>query len=69
MLVRKGINDEYKNKTVIIIAQRIGTVKNADKIIVLNDGRIDSIGTHDELIKNSELYKDIALSQLEKEEL
>ena len=69
MLVRKGINDEYKDKTIIIIAQRIGTIKNADKIIVLNDGKIDSIGTHEELINKSELYKDIALSQLEKEEL
>ncbi len=69
MLVRKGINDEYKDKSIIIIAQRIGTIKNADKIIVLNDGKIDSIGTHEELINKSELYKDIALSQLEKEEL
>ncbi len=68
-MVRRGIKENYSDKTVIIIAQRIGTVKNADKIIVLNDGKIDSIGTHDELMKSSKLYQEIALSQLEKEEL
>ena len=69
MLVRKGINENYKDKTVIIIAQRIGTIKNADKIIVLNEGMVDSIGTHESLLETSSLYKEIALSQLEKEEL
>lgn len=68
-MVRKGIKDYYSDKTIIIIAQRIGTVKNADKIIVLDDGKIDSIGTHQELMKSSKLYQEIALSQLEKEEL
>ena len=68
-MVRLGIKENYSDKTVIIIAQRIGTVKNADKIIVLDDGKIDSIGTHDELMKRSKLYQEIALSQLEKEEL
>ncbi len=68
-LVRRGIKENYSDKTVIIIAQRIGTVKNADKIIVLNDGKIDSIGTHEELLQTSALYKEIALSQLDKEEL
>lgn len=69
MLVRKGIKEEYRNKTVFIIAQRIGTIKNADQIIVLDDGKISAIGTHEELIKTSDLYKEIALSQLDKEEL
>ena len=69
MLVRKGIKEEFSDKTVIIIAQRIGTIKNADKIIVLNEGAVDSIGTHDTLLETSSLYKEIALSQLEKEEL
>lgn len=67
--VRKAIKENYSDKTIIIIAQRIGTVKNADKIIVLNDGAIDSIGTHEELLERSPLYKEIALSQLDKEEL
>jgi len=67
--VRKGIKDEYNDKTIVIVAQRIGTVKSCDKIIVLNEGKIDSIGTHEELLKKSNLYKEIALSQLEKEEL
>lgn len=68
-MVRKAIKDNYSDKTVIIIAQRIGTVMNADKIMVLNDGKIDSIGTHEELLKSSKLYQEIALSQLDKEEL
>ena len=68
-LVRKGIKENYSDKTIIIVAQRIGTIKNADKIIVLNDGSIDSIGTHSELLEKSSLYKEIALSQLDKEEL
>lgn len=68
-MVRKAIKENYNDKTVIIIAQRIGTVMNADKIMVLNDGKIDSIGTHEELLKNSKLYQEIALSQLDKEEL
>ncbi len=67
--VRKAIKENYRDKTVIIIAQRIGTVMNADKIMVLNDGKIDSIGTHEELLKTSKLYQEIALSQLDKEEL
>lgn len=69
MLVRKSIKDNLKNATVLIIAQRIGTIKNADKIIVLDDGKIVGSGTHDELLKNCSVYKDIALSQLSKEEL
>lgn len=68
-LVRKSIKENLSDKTIIIIAQRIGTIKNADKIIVLDDGRISGIGTHDELINNNPVYKEIALSQLSKEEL
>ena len=68
-LVRKSIKDNLKDKTIIIIAQRIGTIKNADKIIVLDNGEISGIGTHDELINNNSVYKEIALSQLSKEEL
>lgn len=68
-LVRKSIKENLSNRTIIIVAQRIGTIKNADKIIVLDDGRISGIGTHEELIKNNPVYKEIALSQLSKEEL
>jgi ATP-binding cassette subfamily B protein len=53
----------------LIVAQRIGTIKNADKIIVLENGSIVGEGTHKELMKNCSVYKEIALSQLSKEEL
>ena len=58
-----------KNKTVLIVAQRISTIMNADKIVVLDEGRVVGIGTHKELMKNCTVYKEIALSQLSKEEL
>lgn len=69
MLVRKSIKENLSNKTVIIIAQRIGTIMNADKIIVLDEGKIVGIGKHEELLNNCKIYKEIALSQLSKEEL
>ena len=53
--------------TIITIAQRVASVRNADKIVVLNDGAIASIGTHDELIQTSPIYIDIYNSQLKKE--
>jgi len=67
--LRKALAEKTKDKTVIIVAQRINTVLNADKIIVLDDGIIAGIGTHEELMQNCEVYKQIALSQLSKEEL
>ncbi len=69
MMVRKAIKENLIDKTIIIVAQRIGTIKDADKIIVLDEGKIVGIGTHKELLKSCELYKEIALSQLSKEEL
>jgi len=69
MLVRKAIKEKLTDKTIIIVAQRIGTIKDADQIIVLDEGKIAGIGTHSELLENCELYKEIALSQLSKEEL
>lgn len=69
MLVRKGINEKYQDKTIIIVAQRIGTIRQADQIIVLDQGRIVGIGKHEELLQNCSVYKDIALSQLSLEEL
>lgn len=69
MLVRKAIKENFDDKTVIIVAQRIGTIKDADKILVLEDGEIVGNGTHEELLNNCNVYKEIALSQLSKEEL
>ena len=67
--LRTALSEKTKDKTVIIVAQRISTILNADQIIVLDDGNIVGIGTHEELMKNNETYKEIALSQLSKEEL
>lgn len=69
MLVRKSIRKKLHDKTIIIVAQRIGTIKDADQIIVLDEGKIMGIGTHEQLLQNCEVYKEIALSQLSKEEL
>ena len=69
MLVRKSIRENLSEKTIVIVAQRIGTIKDADKIIVLDEGQIVGVGTHEELLTNCEIYKEIALSQLSKEEL
>ncbi len=69
MLVRKNVNAVKGDAAVIIVAQRIGTIMNADKIIVLDDGRIAGAGTHKQLLDSCAVYKEIALSQLDKEEL
>ena len=68
-LVRENLNSLDKDKTKIIVAQRIGTIMDADKIIVLEEGKIVGFGKHDELIHNCAIYQEIALSQLSKEEL
>ena len=68
-MLRKELKKYVKGATVLIVAQRIGTIMNADKIVVLNDGECVGIGTHKELLKNCEVYKQIALSQLSEEEL
>ena len=68
-VLREALRKETKDTTSLIVAQRIGTIKNADRIIVLEDGEAVGIGTHDELMKNCEVYQQIALSQLSKEEL
>lgn len=67
--VRKALKSEAGGSTVILIAQRISSIMNADQIIVLDEGRIAGIGTHEELMKSCETYREIALSQLSKEEL
>ncbi len=67
--LRKALNRYTQNSTVIIVAQRISTVLNAEQIIVLDNGEIAGTGTHKELLENCEVYKQIAVSQLSKEEL
>lgn len=68
-VLRKEL-EKYTNEAItLIVASRVGTVMNADKIVLLNDGEIDSIGTHEELWENSTLYREIALSQLSEEEI
>ena len=68
-VLRAELAKKTQDKTVIIVAQRINTILNADQIIVLEDGKVVGKGTHEELIKNNETYKQIALSQLSAEEL
>ncbi len=68
-VLRKELKNYTKNATSLIVAQRIGTIMNADKIVVLDSGKCVGMGTHKELLKTCEVYKEIALSQLSKEEL
>ena len=67
--LRKALKEHAKKATSLIVAQRIGTIMNADKIIVLDNGKCVGMGTHEELLKSCKVYKQIALSQLSKEEL
>ncbi len=67
--LRKALRTETKESTIIIVAQRINTIKNADQIIVLDEGKMVGKGTHHELMESCEVYQQIALSQLPKEEL
>ena len=68
-VLRSELKKYTKDATSLIVAQRIGTIMNADKIIVLDNGESVGVGTHEELLKSCEVYKQIALSQLSKEEL
>ncbi|HBG76073.1 MAG TPA: multidrug ABC transporter ATP-binding protein, partial [Clostridiales bacterium] len=63
------LKQEITDATVLIVAQRISTIRYADKIIVLNEGEMAAEGTHEELLKTSRIYHDIAASQLTEEEL
>lgn len=67
--LRKRLAQETSNATTFIVAQRIGTIRHADQIIVLDEGHMAGIGTHDELIQTCKVYQEIAYSQLSKEEL
>ena len=67
--LRKALKKRTKDSTVLIVAQRISTILNAEQIIVLDDGRVAGIGTHKDLLKNCEVYRQIAASQLSESEL
>ena len=68
-MLRQGLAKELKNTTKVIVAQRISTIKDADKIIVLERGEAVGIGTHDELMEKCPVYREIAQSQLTAAEL
>ncbi|NLF28718.1 MAG: ABC transporter ATP-binding protein, partial [Clostridiales bacterium] len=67
--LRRALKRETNGATCLIVAQRIGTIRDADRIVVLNEGRVAGIGTHAELLKGCEVYREIAYSQLSEEEL
>ena len=67
--LRKELKNYTKDATILIVAQRIGTILNADKIVVLDNGEMVGMGRHKDLLKTCAVYKEIALSQLSKEEL
>jgi ATP-binding cassette subfamily B multidrug efflux pump len=67
--LRKALEQELSKSTIIVVAQRISTIMNADQIIVVNNGKIVSVGTHDDLLKQSAIYREIAESQLSASEL
>ena len=67
--LRKALGNDLNERTLIIVGQRISSIMNADQILVLDEGKVVGKGTHKELMENCEVYKQIALSQLSKEEL
>jgi len=68
-MLRQALKDETKNKTVLIVAQRISTILSAEKIIVLDDGKIVGVGNNEQLLKDCDIYREIAYSQLSEDEL
>ena len=68
-MLRKAVKERRPDQTVFIVSQRVGVIKNADRILVFDDGEIVASGKHEELIRSSDIYKEICLSQLSKEEI
>ncbi|MBP8704194.1 MAG: ABC transporter ATP-binding protein, partial [Streptococcus sp.] len=68
-ILRSRLKEVTENATVLIVAQRVGTIMDADQIIVLNEGEIVGRGTHNELMENNEIYREIANSQLNRQSL
>ena len=68
-MLRAALKEKVGSATVIIVAQRISTILHAEKIIVMDEGKIVGMGTHEELLKNNDVYRQIALSQLSPKEL
>ena len=68
-MLRSALKEETGNATSLIVAQRIGTIRDADLIVVLDEGNVVGKGTHEELLKTCKVYREIALSQLSAEEL
>lgn len=67
--LRKAIKQQIQNRTVFLVSQRVSTIRNADQILVLDDGTLAGIGTHEELLRENEVYQEICASQLSKEEV
>ena len=67
--LRKALRKNTQGASIIIVAQRIGTIRHAEQIIVLDEGRIAGLGTHEELMKTCSVYREIAISQLSEKEL
>lgn len=67
--LRKAIKKQIQNRTVFLVSQRVSTIRNADQILVLDDGTLAGIGTHEELLRENEVYQEICASQLSKEEV
>jgi len=67
--LRRALKDKTAASTLLLVTQRVSTIKNADQIVVLDDGKVVGKGTHTELMKSCDTYKEIALSQLSLEEL
>ena len=61
--IRKALNEELSSTTTIIIAQRIASVMDADRIVIMNEGKIDDVGTHAELMQRSEIYREVCQQQ------
>ena len=66
---RSALHEKTGGSTVILVAQRVSTIMNAEQIVVLDNGMVAGIGTHRELLKTCEVYQEIAMSQLSKQEL